>query len=587
MQARELTATSYVWAWQKIDDYIDLHNDEYADFLRATCGDLAAAYSVQFACDWLKDFDRVYRKFSKYPYMRYDLEKRFKWIARCTNLMVACNWFSNYEIKHLRLNTGFLHIESNDAQVVDVAKDMAQKIETQLMAELQAIRDRGNKGLYVMESAKRLARAICEGAGVELPEPKGFSVGQEKEYLAALCARLCCEKWWRRQLRVLQARKLETVARAMGMVCKRRGGYCSMVTLRRRSGQKSRNKKLLEMMQAENDAGQVYTLAQLSDLGVSNPVNRRAELMTRIRGFEEVAQEVGGWSPVFITQTCPSRYHSHNRGGGQYPNWNGSTPRDAQEYLTETWAKVRAALGRAEIPVFGFRVAEPHHDGCPHWHALFWFPADQLENALKIYEFYALEDTPPEKGRESVRFKALVDELAGGAANYIAKYISKNVDGLKADGEAWSADVVKTAVRTEAWASTWGIRQFQQIGGPSVTVYREMRRVEKDTLVSPELEAIRESADAGDWKQFTLDMGGPVLPLDERPVRAYLIKKRDDEKNLIRNKYGEFIYKIYGLMAWGCEPIKTRLFNWVISPVKKAVGVCSFEAHAPPLDLCQ
>ena len=44
---------------------------------------------------------------------------------------------------------------------------------------------------------------------------------------------------------------------------------------------------------AENELGDTYTLAELAELSTSNPINRRHELMTRIRGFEEFAQQFG------------------------------------------------------------------------------------------------------------------------------------------------------------------------------------------------------------------------------------------------------------------------------------------------------
>ncbi|MGH1438603.1 MAG: replication endonuclease [Cellvibrionaceae bacterium] len=572
---------SFLASWCVIDNVIEKH-DDFASEIRGQVNEIAANESIQAAVDWALALASAFKKLAKYPYLRGDIESRIRSICADSGMGLALDWFVDFELRLLRLNTSFLTVESHNGAVVDEAQLMADKCERQLLARLKEIRDQGRDGAYCMKSAERLAIAVCVGAGVEIPSVG--DVSNKKEAMAALCARLFDARWWRRQLRTLQARKLESAARELGMVCKRRGGYCSIATLRRRYDQKARNRKLLELMEAENSEGQCYSLAELSDLGVSNPINRRNELMTRIRGFEEVAEEVGGWTPAFITQTCPPRFHSHNRSGEQYEKWDGSSPRDAQVYFSEVWAKVRAAFARENIIVFGFRVAEPHHDGCPHWHSLLWFPEHQLEKAMAIYQAYAMQDDPPAK--VSVRFKVSIDEVANGATRYIAKYISKNVDGLKEDGAEWDANVVKTAVRTEAWASTWGIRQFQQIGGPSVTVYREMRRIGDVVLDTEELENIRRSADEGNWKQFTLDMGGPVKPLKERPLRAWMAKKKDAAGALVKNAYGELIHVVRGLEAYGWLPIKTRLFEWVIRPIRRCVDVPR-EANAPPLDLCQ
>jgi len=83
----------------------------------------------------------------------------------------------------------------------------------------------------------------------------------------------------------------------------------------------------------------------------------------------------------------------------------------------------------------------------------------------------------------------------GGAAGYMVKYVAKNVVGAPL-GEDWQqldapgghqldmfnvdTGAVSGAQRVEAWAALWGIRQFQAIGQPPVTVWREMRRVTKD-----------------------------------------------------------------------------------------------------------
>ena len=96
--------------------------------------------------------------------------------------------------------------------------------------------------------------------------------------------------------------------------------------------------------------------------------------MLRIKGFENIAKEVGD-PGIFVTWTCPSKYHARikgrgGKGGAPNKNYQGATPQEANQYLGKVTALARSALARRGLFLYGFRIAEPHHDGCPHWHML-------------------------------------------------------------------------------------------------------------------------------------------------------------------------------------------------------------------------
>lgn len=407
--------------------------------------------------------------------------------------------------------------------------------------------------------------------------------------------RLCCEKWWKRQLIKLQSENVESIARNLHQVHNHRTPYCSNIALMRRRRQKKNSREYLESQVAVNERDQEYTLAELSDLGVSNPSIRRMELITRCKGFEVVAKDFSH-EGLFITLTTSSRFHRMTKitNGGKVVRvisnnrYENLSPRDAQNHLINLWGRIQAKLGREKIKPYGFRVAEPHHDGTPHWHFLLFVDRKQKDKLISIFRQWALQDSPEEKGAFEHRLKVQpiktgINPSTGNeysATGYLIKYICKNIDGHGVDNDCepasqqdWAGKSPQVvAERTEAWARTYRIRQFQQIGGPSVTVWRELRRLSEQ---EGSLEEVRLAADAGDWAAFVSAMGGPTLKRKEYKVTpAYAVSRKLDRATGEINQVTHTIYgdeakeRIVGVLVAGIT-VLSRTHFWEIKENEK------------------
>ncbi|EHL1444434.1 replication endonuclease [Escherichia coli] len=405
----------------------------------------------------------------------------------------------------------------------------------------------------------------------------------EKKYVGAdeiapAIAKMFNDGWWRGRLRRVAATWREHLQIAVGNVSKKKNTYASKNCVTDWREQKRRTREFLKGLDLEDEDGNRISLIEKYDGSVANPAIRRCELMTRIRGFENICNELG-YVGEFYTLTAPSKYHATTKAGYRNSKWSGASPADTQNYLTGIWARIRAKLHREDVRIFGIRVAEPHHDGTPHWHMLMFMLPEDVEYVRSIVRKYAWkEDRHELKSDKSkkARFHAeSIDPEKGSATGYVAKYISKNIDGYALDGETddESGELLKeTAPAVSAWAARWHIRQFQFIGGAPVTVYRELRRLaDTETAhgLSVEFAAVHDAADAGDWAGYVNAQGGPFVRRDDLQVRT-LYEPRTE-----LNQYGEetvCIKGVYDSSIGAGSPILTRLTQWKIVP-KRAVDL--------------
>ncbi|PHM61500.1 replication protein A [Xenorhabdus ishibashii] len=408
--------------------------------------------------------------------------------------------------------------------------------------------------------------------GTHPPYWQRFNCGRKMPSIDQLCSgmlRMMSARWWYFRLKHLRDIQSEHMAIAVGQVQQAASPYVSRQALREWLEQKRRNCEFFKHFDLENEKGERISLAETVIHSNANPAIRRCELMVRMRGFEDIANKMGCVGE-FYTITAPAKYHAVQHKGGFVKSWNGATPRDTQRYLCRIWAKARAALARAGIDLFGFRVVEPHHDGTPHWHMVLFMLPEHLQQVRKILEYYTcqeeqdeLQDDEAKKARFNYR---TIDPNKGSATGYIAKYISKNIDGyaLEEEKDYETGESLRDMAKSvTAWASRWRIRQFQQIGGAPVSVWRELRRLRQVRLSDNKINAVLQAADEGNWAAYTQAQGGPWVSRRDLVIRLFY-------KNIpFGSPYGEDVQSIQGVTSPFLPYagfICTRIHQWSIVP---------------------
>ena len=197
---------------------------------------------------------------------------------------------------------------------------------------------------------------------------------------------------------------------------------------------------------------------------------------------------------------------------------------------------------------------------------------------------FAIREDREELGTNTgPRFKSeLINPRKGTPTSYIAKYISKNIDGrglAKEISKETGRSLRDSAEHVSAWASLHRVQQFRFFGIPGRQAYRELRllagqaaRVQGErkagapVLDNPRLDAVLAAADAGCFATYIMKQGGVLVPRKHHLVRtAY-------ELNEEPSAYGDHGIRIYGIWSPIVEgKICTHAVKWKM--VRKAVDV--------------
>lgn len=426
----------------------------------------------------------------------------------------------------------------------------------------------------------------------------------------AAISRLVNADYWHRKLKAHRTQWIEAIMIANMDVCINRHPYASKQAIRAVQAQRLSNMQYLQGMDIQDvETGERFDLFDKVMASVSNPEIRRMELMAQMAGIERVAKERGDIG-MFITLTCPSKYHptkqrkekNKETGKDNYyavlnHKWKDEayTPKDGQRYLVKVWSRIRSAFNDNNINIYGVRVVEPHHDGTPHWHMLLFVDKASRAKAIDIMRKRALKEDGNEAGAQKYRFE-YKHMNRGGAVGYIAKYIAKNIDGYALDGEIdheTGKDLKSMAAAVTAWASTWRIPQFHFYKLPSKGAYRECRRsCLRGVSIADQLgevaERVRAAADSGDFFEYVMSQGGPCIRRSEETIR---VAREISDVNV----YGEDVQKVVGIynqLKAGTPVIKTRDRKYQIvkkSAVDVDLNLLRSDSGAPrsPVNNCR
>ncbi|MGF1762463.1 replication endonuclease [Aliivibrio kagoshimensis] len=378
----------------------------------------------------------------------------------------------------------------------------------------------------------------------------------DEEMLSIAVLKMQTEVWIEKRLLKLRAQYIEYAQIALERVGteKHQTKYISAMSFSNWKIKQREAEQFVKNMTVFNDeTGERYALADVVKRTTSNPENRRIEMMVRSRGFEELATELG-YTALFITWTLPSKYHRVSS------KWNGASVKEGHNKLMSKWAIARAQLSKLDIKYFGFRVAEPHKDATSHGHYFLFCHADCKDAVIDIIKSTAIAEDRYELGDDiSPRFDVKeCDPEKGGATAYIAKYISKNING----NHMPESKAQEGAFMARAWASTHGIRQFQQFGGSPVSLWRNLRKAKpQQTLIDSKLEELRQAADSSKWKLFCQLASSAKIEYEKK-----------------KNKYGETVSKIIGF-SWLGKVIETASEHYSLIKTKDVAR------HALALDL--
>lgn len=479
----------------------------------------------------------------------------------------------------------------------EMNQEQVKRLSTLVAAHMSVCLDAACSDLFVTDDVKpeqmrqSWEKVAAESMRLDVIPPAFEQLRRKKrrrkpvpyDLIPGSLARMLCADWWYRKLWQMRCEWREEQLRAVCLVNRKASPYVSYEAVIHKREQRRKSLEFFQSHELVNADGDTLDMEDVVNASSSNPTHRRNEMMACVKGLELIA-EMRGDCAVFYTITCPSRFHATLNNGRPNPKWTSETVRQSSDYLVDTFAAFRKAMHKAGLRWYGVRVAEPHHDGTVHWHLLCFMRKKDRRTLTALLRKFAIRQDRDELGNNTgPRFKSeLINPRKGTPTSYIAKYISKNIDGrglAKEISKETGKSLRDSAEHVSAWASLHRVQQFRFFGIPGRQAYRELRllagqaaraqcdkKVGAPVLENARLDAVLAAADAGCFATYIMKQGGVLVPRKHHLIRtAY-------EFNDEPGTYGDHGIRIYGIWSPIVEGrICTHAMKWKM--VRKAVDV--------------
>jgi hypothetical protein len=285
-----------------------------------------------------------------------------------------------------------------------------------------------------------------------------------------LMARLRRESFWRERVNAAADFHREHLAMKSGLLgdpAKGLNPYCSDATFRMFE---SRSLAITSKM-SERALDPLLSITKAS-LYRDSQRARFNQLYISGKAMVALAHE-RAYSWALITLTCPANFHPSS------PNYDGSSFKDGNDYITAMYRKLFRDLGKAfkaNKDYFGIRVVEAHLDGCPHWHIVL-FSTDAFFSRLikKLRSIYATSKRPSgyfDQNQNEIVKLSTNGDFQGTPLSYICKHLAFGLQRMRSCEDNIASKRNLYAIKAA------GVRQFEPIGANGLaTKLRALRKV--------------------------------------------------------------------------------------------------------------